>query len=108
MKNGTRSLFIHYYPADWNRIYDSLDVHYRIPPEWNKVYPPKPGLEKLVMEGTSAIEPECEDTWCTLNNTIMWDVRGEFGKYVSGDNIVRDLDFDKKKIRKPRHWGDEL
>mmetsp|Transcript_6422 Transcript_6422/g.12392 ORF Transcript_6422/g.12392 Transcript_6422/m.12392 type:complete len:274 (+) Transcript_6422:203-1024(+) len=102
------SLFIHYYPSDWKRIYNSLDVHYRIPPEWNTILPPQPGLEQLVMAETSALEPECEDTWCSLNDTIKWDVRGEFGRYVSGDGVVRDLDFGRKSIRTPRHWEEEL
>ena len=102
------SLFIHYYPADWKYTYNNLDVHYRIPEEWHKVLPPKPGLEKLIMAETSAYEPECEDTWCSLNNTIKWDVRGEFGKYLSGDGIKRDFNFEEKTIRTPRHWKDEL
>lgn len=103
------SLFIHFYPSDWKRTYDSLDVHHRIPPKWSETLPPKPDLETLVMAETSAYEPDCEDTWCSLNDTIKWDVRGEFGKYISGDRAVRDLDFDAKKIHKPRHWSnDEL
>ena len=60
------------------------------------------------MAETSAYEPECEDTWCSLNNTIKWDVRGEFGKYSSGDGIKRDFNFEEKTIRTPRHWKDEL
>jgi len=104
------SLFIHMYPSDWKRdMYDNLEVHYRIPPDWHKVLPPKQGLERLVMAETSAYEPDCEDTWCSLNNTIKWNIRGEFGKYVSGDNMLHNFDFDTKKIRTPRHWArDEL
>lgn len=105
------SLFIHFYPSDWKRAYNSLDIHYRIPPDWNKVLPPKHGLEKLVMAETSAYEPECEDTWCALNKpaVLQWDVRGQFGKTISGDSIVRDLEFEKKKVRTPIHWNrDEL
>ena len=60
------------------------------------------------MAETSAYEPECEDTWCSLNDTIKWNVRGEFGKVLSGDGIVRDLDFESKRIRKPIHWHGEL
>ena len=60
------------------------------------------------MAATSAYEPDCDDTWCTLNDTIKWDVRGEFGRTLSGDGVSRDLDFDGKNIRRPRHWGDEL
>ena len=102
------SLFIHFYPADWGRTYDLLDVHYRIPPKWDELLPQKPGLERLVMAETSAYEPECEDTWCALNETITWNVRGQFGKALSGDGVVRDLEFEAKKIRTPRHWRDEL
>ena len=103
-----RSLFIHYYPSDWKRTYSDTDVHYRIPPGWDVVLPPAPGLERLVMATTSAYEPDCHDTWCSLNDTIEWDVRGEFGRYLSGDGVSRDMDFAGKGIRTPRHWGDEL
>jgi len=102
------SLFIHFYPSDWGRTYDDLEVHYRIPPGWNHVLPKKEGLEALVMAETSAYEPDCVDTWCALNDTIKWDVRGEFGKHLSGDGVVRDLEFERKKIRVPVHWSDEL
>jgi hypothetical protein len=112
MENNTTgmpsSLFIHYYPADWQRTYKDMEVHYRIPPAWNHVLPPKPGLETLVMADTAAYEPDCEDTWCALNNTIRWDVRGEFGRVVSGDGVSRGLGFSEKNIRTPPHWGDEL
>ena len=103
-----RSLFIHYYPADWKRTYDAREVHYRIPPDWSTVLPPKPGLETLVMADTAAYEPDCEDTWCSLNNSIKWDVRGVFGRALSGDGVSRDLGFSDKNIRTPHHWGDEL
>ncbi|KAL7526468.1 hypothetical protein ACHAWF_001783 [Thalassiosira exigua] len=102
------SLFIHFYPVDWQRTYNNLDVHHRIPPDWNIVLPPVKGLERLVMAETSAYEPECEDTWCGLNDAIQWDVRGVFGKVLSSDGEQRDLDFLGKGIRTPRHWGDEL
>ena len=61
------------------------------------------------MAETSAYEPDCDDTWCTLNDTILWDIRGQFGKYLTGDNALRDLEFDAKQVRIPRHWKyDEL
>lgn len=104
-ERNRRSLFIHFYPSDWKRTYDNLDVHYRIPPDWNAVLPPVPGLERLVMAETSALEPDCADTWCALNDTLWWDVRGEFGTTLSGDGVRRDLDFEGKGIRTPRHWG---
>ncbi|KAL9178329.1 hypothetical protein ACHAXT_001757 [Thalassiosira profunda] len=102
------SLFIHYYPADWRRSYDGMDVHYRIPPGWNEVFPPQPGLDRLVMAETSAYEPDCEDTWCGLNDTLKWDVRGQFGKAISGNGVASDLGFEEKGIATPRHWHDEL
>lgn len=102
------SLFIHYYPADWDRLYDEADVHYRIPPGWNTVLPPKPGLETLVMASTSSYEPECEDSWCALNGTKKWDVRGVFGSILSGDGVSQGLGFSEKNIKTPRHWGEEL
>jgi hypothetical protein len=100
------SLFIHYFPGNWKREqYENgvSKVHYRIPPNWNAVLPPRDDLERLVMVETSAYEPECENTWCLLNDTKKWNVRGEFGKILSGDEVVRDLHL----IGRRRH-GEEL
>ena len=62
------SIFVHYYPQRWDPKRD-LEVHYAIPPNWMDVKPEKPGLEKLVMAGTSMYEPECPDRWCGTKNT---------------------------------------
>ena len=101
------SLFIHYYPGNWKRNLFDQDgiskVHYRIPPNWNTVLPPQPGLEKLVMVETSAYEPGCENTWCLLNDTVKWNIRGEFGKVITGDGVARDLHL----VARRRH-GEEL
>ena len=65
--------------------------------------PPQPGLEKLVMVETSAYEPGCENTWCLLNDTVKWNIRGEFGKVITGDGVARDLHL----VARRRH-GEEL
>lgn len=52
------------------------------------------------MVDTSAYEPECEDTWCALKESKRFDVRGQFGRVLSGDGVARDLGLDIKMHEK--------
>jgi len=49
-----------------------LDSHYAVPPHWSELTPPKDGIEKIEAVSTSLTEPECEDGWCALKNTVKW------------------------------------
>lgn len=66
------SIFVHYYPKHGWRKDQELEIHYAVPPHWGEVKPATPGLEKLVMSGTSMYEPECPDRWCGTKNTVKW------------------------------------
>ena len=101
--NWYSSLFIHYYPHDWDEDRIEMDTHYRIPPNWNEMPTnPESHLEKLVVMETSFKEPGCEHEWCGMKNTIKWErsERLEFGQFLSGDGEIRRLQFDE--------IGDEL
>jgi hypothetical protein len=65
------SIFVHYYPKGWPKDRD-LEVHYAVPPFWGDVKPEEPGLEKLVMSGTSLYEPDCPNRWCGTKDTVKW------------------------------------
>ena len=90
------SLFLHYYPANWDANKIVLDTHYRIPPTWNHVIPMQEGLEKLVAIGNSYKEPDCKYQWCALNETTIYSGPAVFG-YVftpSGQRLLKIDDID--------------
>ena len=67
------SIFIHYYPAeDWDVESREYEVHYAIPSIWTDQDPEDPNLDRLVMRGTSFIEPDCPDEWCNSVDTVKW------------------------------------
>jgi len=66
------SIFVHYYPTDWDRYNRHLESHYAVPKHWHRQLPPQEGLEDLVMVGTSMKEPGCKDLWCSLENSVKW------------------------------------
>lgn len=107
------SLFIHYYPVNWEADTVEMDAHYRVPPDWTMV-PEKADKEEegrkatttrekegelatlLVME-TSFSEPECDHGWCGLAETLKWERpvgELEFGQVLSGDGNIRSLGLD--------------
>ena len=90
------SIFVHYYPEGWDRNTRSLESHYAIPAHWSEQYPPKEGLEDLVVVGTSLKEPECEDKWCLAKDAVKWNGPAKFGKVIS-TNHPEGEDFTYKK-----------
>jgi hypothetical protein len=87
------SLFSHYYPKDWNPKKVEEDVHFRIPGHWS-VAPTEDdaNTDKLIMVDTSMKEPDCENAWCGLKDTIKWYGPGPgYGKVLSGLGIVKNL-----------------
>jgi hypothetical protein len=66
------SLFVHYYPTDWDPEQAELEISYSLPPTWDRMVLENPGLVKLDMNGTSMHEPECPDRWCGTVDTIKW------------------------------------
>ena len=85
------SIFVHYYPKDWDPDKMSLETHYAIPPSWNEVKPEDPGLEKLVMAGTSMYEKSCPDRWCGTKKTVKW-----YGPAVEGVIITTGYTRDEE------------
>jgi hypothetical protein len=87
------SLFSHYYPKDWDPKKVEEDVHFRIPGHWS-VAPTEDdaNTDKLIMVDTSMKEPDCENAWCGLKDTIKWYGPGPgYGKVLSGLGIVKNL-----------------
>ncbi len=91
------SLFMHYYPKDWDHERQNLDIHYRIPEKsiWKAPSPRKENddMHELVVANLCMKEPECEHGWCRLNrNTVTFNgPRPEYGKVISADGKVVPL-----------------
>jgi len=79
------SIFVHYYPVDWDTVSRDMESHYAVPPVWSKQYAPPgdDGLEKLVMVGTSMKEPDCDHVWCALNDPVTWTGPAKEGEVIS-------------------------
>jgi len=89
------SLFSHYYPKDWDAQKVEQDIHYRIPEVWLEIAPKEDGdeIETLLMIETSMKEPECEDSWCGLKDTLKWfGPAPGYGKVLSGLGAVESLE----------------
>jgi len=95
MKGGWySSLFIHYYPEDWDSRQVEMDNHYRIPSNWNEYSPRRPGgVEQVVVVASSFKEPECEYEWCALKNTVVSSGPAPgYGKVLSAGGVVTELE----------------
>ena len=91
--NGTwySSLFIHYYPEDWEAERMRMDAHYRVPPIWNEKVPSND--EDLLVVETSLKEPQCEHAWCALKDTVKYSGPAEaYGKVMSAGGVITVLD----------------
>lgn len=90
------SVFIHYYPYDWDPEEITMDTHYRIPPTWYEE--PVSNLhsdDHLVVVETSVKEPNCEHGWCGMKETVQWDTTGIEGSIISSDGIPKTLSHDE-------------
>ena len=90
------SLFLHYYPRDWDVNQVTDDIHYRIPPSW--IYPSREGgttidqEEELVVVSTSFKEPYCKHEWCSMADTTKWyGPAPGYGKVLSAEGVASDL-----------------
>lgn len=77
------SIFIHYFPVDWNQDQMELETHYAIPAHWHTAQPRSRELEELTMVGTSMREPECPDFWCGVKDTVKWNGPAKDGIVIS-------------------------
>jgi hypothetical protein len=79
------SVFAHYYPTDWGLHDEMLEVIYAVPPVW--LGEPTPSEEpRLEMVGTSMKEPDCEDEWCMLKDSVKWSGPGVEGEVLTANN----------------------
>ena len=95
MKGGWySSLFIHYYPENWDSKKINMDTHYRIPSDWLKYTPREVGgVEHLTVIESSFKEPGCEYEWCGLKNTVVTSGPAPgYGKVMSAGNVVTELE----------------
>merc|ERR1711953_669722 len=91
------SLFIHYYPADWEGDKLLYDTHHRIPPSWQDQTYVSNQVEHLKVIETAVTEPTCKDTWCALNKgTIKFSGPVEVGTYTDASG-THDLNMDWEK-----------
>jgi hypothetical protein len=88
------SVFVHFFPKDpaWQRSNHDLDSHYAIPERWRVV---KPNLlyPKIIVRGTSMMEPDCPDYWCNLQDAIHLEGPGVYGEVLTGDNKRHSLNL---------------
>ena len=75
------SLFLHYYPMEWDGNTILYDTHYRIPPTWYHAVPKKEEVDELVVVDTSIKEPNCEYQWCALKDSVTYSGPAKF-EYV--------------------------
>lgn len=103
------SLFIHYYPTDWNGADLKMQTHYRIPPTWIIAIPSEE--KKLLVISTSVKEPDCEDAWCNLKDSIKLSGPAEaYGKVLSTGGEITELVLpsEEELFRRGKFQGDEL
>jgi hypothetical protein len=95
------SVFVHYYPSEgWAETMHDSEVHYSIPSVWTQAPPPQKEHERLQMMGTGMIEPDCDDDWCGLKDSIKWSGPGEDGYWIDANQIKHPFH--------PRRLHDEL
>ena len=87
------SLFIHYYPVDWDGHKVQMDSHFRVPSIWAITEPKDPDLDELVTIESSYKEPACKDHWCALENSVKWyGPAPGYGKVLTAGGLVHELD----------------
>ena len=86
------SLFIHYYPVDWDGEQARMDAHYRIPATWSQEI--HSDEEDLVVSDTTLKEPQCMYSWCAMKNTFTYSGPAEgYGKVMSAGGAITVLDI---------------
>lgn len=91
------SIFVHYYPVGWDTEKRNMEMHYAVPPHWNKEPEWETNFNGLAVVGTSLKEPHCPNVWCATANSLKWNGPGVEGKVISADwpndkanDVVRD------------------
>lgn len=67
-------MFTHYYPEGWDTENFHWEGHYAVPPHWFEEHEDNEldsePVDKLQVVGTGLIEPDCENGWRGLDNSI--------------------------------------
>jgi len=99
------SLFMHYRPVGYD--IDNDEIHYAVPEHWHKVFPPKEGLDELVMVGTSFKEPGCKNLLCSIDENhkesrylVTWHGPAPIGQIVT-------TGWDPKTMTPSKEWNEE-
>lgn len=107
------SLFIHYYPVDWDYENINLETHYRIPPKdvWNhaKPRPENETVEELTLIETSYKELACPNSWCgTLNPIKHYGPAPGYGKIVTPGGVMELRDIPSEESFYPSSYKKRL
>ncbi|KAL7540114.1 hypothetical protein ACHAWF_006597 [Thalassiosira exigua] len=101
------SLFMHYRPLDfaWDKIQN--EVHYAVPEHWHLQSPPKEGLDRLEVVGTSFKEPDCKHLLCSLDDAheqsrylVSWHGPAPRGRIATAS-------WDPETMSPPKQWVEE-
>jgi hypothetical protein len=91
------SIFVHYSPVGWEKDKVSSEVHYAVPKHWSDNPSDGTTENKLEMLGTSMKEPECENVWCGLKNTVKWNGPAIQGEIITTGWIPTSEKSDKEE-----------
>ena len=101
------SLFMHYRPVDYAADTISNEIHYAVPEHWHVELPPREGLDKLEVVGTSFKEPNCKKLLCSLDenhpesrNLVNWHGPAPKGKIVT-------TGWNSETMEPPKDWSDK-
>ena len=93
------SIFVHYYPTDWDAEKRMNENHYRIPPTWHSPIPDD-SVEDIEVVDTSAREPSCPHHWCAFSDAVVWNGPAEAYGVVQSATGKRILDIpEQDKLR---------
>ena len=99
------SIFVHYYPVGWPLDTKEAENHYAVPPHWGTPPPAETDADQLVMVGTSMKEPNCENVWCGLKDSVKWRGPAVEGLVISNTNrtieweaITAESDRDEEEL----------
>ena len=93
------SLFVHFYPkGGWSRKDHDIEAHYAVPPDWYEIVPDRK-KPKLEVVGTSMLEPDCPNNWCSLKSAERVYGPGEYGTVLTtgGKRYSLNLDIEDEE-----------
>ena len=96
----------HYRPVDYAADKINDEIHYAVPEHWHERLPPRKGLDKLDVVGTSFKEPDCKNLLCSLDESnseskflVNWHGPGPKGKIVT-------TGWDPETMEPPQGWNE--